>query len=48
MTLVSLIRQAIEDYLFKHQAKRGEDAFGLWGRRKVDGLAYEKKVRSEW
>jgi predicted transcriptional regulator len=44
----SLIRQAVDDYLSKRHAKRREDAFGLWGRRKVDGLAYQKKARSEW
>lgn len=44
----SLTREAIDDYLSKSHAKRGEDAFGLWGRRKMDGLAYQKKVRSEW
>jgi predicted transcriptional regulator len=44
----ALIRQAIDDYLSTRQAKRREDAFGLWGRRKVDGLAYQKKVRSAW
>jgi hypothetical protein len=25
-----------------------DDAFGLWGKRKVDGLAYQEKVRREW
>jgi len=44
----ALIRQAIDDYLARHHAKRREDAFGLWGRHKVDGLAYQRKVRSEW
>jgi hypothetical protein len=24
------------------------DAFGLWGKRKVDGLAYQEKARREW
>ena len=44
----SLIRHAIDDYLARHHAKRREDAFGLWGKHKTDGLAYQKKVRSEW
>jgi predicted transcriptional regulator len=42
----ALIRLAIDDYLAK-QGDKG-DAFGLWGKRKVDGLAYHEKVRSEW
>lgn len=44
----SLIRQAIDDYLAKSHRQRREDAFGLWGKHKVDGLAYQKRVRSEW
>lgn len=44
----ALIRQAIDDFLAAHHADRRADAFGLWGKRKVDGLAYQKKVRSEW
>lgn len=44
----ALIRQAIEDYLGKRRSEQESDAFGLWGKRKADGLAYQKKVRSEW
>ncbi len=44
----ALIRQAIKDFLrLRHPAVEGE-AFGLWGTRKVDGLAYQRKVRAEW
>jgi metal-responsive CopG/Arc/MetJ family transcriptional regulator len=44
----ALIRQAIDDYLATRRSKKESDAFGLWGKRKVDGLAYQEKVRSEW
>ena len=44
----ALIRQAIDDYLVKRSMKQESDAFGLWGKRKMDGLTYQKKVRSEW
>jgi metal-responsive CopG/Arc/MetJ family transcriptional regulator len=44
----ALIRQAVDDYLANRRAEREGEAFGLWGRRKIDGLAYQKKVRSEW
>jgi metal-responsive CopG/Arc/MetJ family transcriptional regulator len=44
----ALIRQAIDDYLAKRRSKKEGDAFGLWGKRNVDGLAYQEKVRSEW
>ncbi len=43
-----LIRQAIDDYLAKRCSKQEGDAFGLWGKRKVDGLAFQEKVRREW
>ena len=44
----ALIREAIDDYLAKRRARRSGNAFGLWGKRKVDGLAYQEKVRREW
>lgn len=44
----ALIRQAVDDYLAKRRSTQENDAFGLWGKRKVDGLAYQKKARSEW
>jgi len=48
LTRAALIRRAIDDYLVKQRDKQEGDAFGLWGKRKVDSLAYQKKVRSEW
>ena len=44
----ALIRQAIDDYLRNRRDEQEGDAFGLWGKRKVDGLAYQEKVRREW
>ena len=44
----ALIRQAIDDYLGKRRDRQESDAFGLWGKRKVDGLAHQEKVRGEW
>jgi predicted transcriptional regulator len=44
----ALIRLAIDEYLAKRHSKQEGDAFGLWGKRKVDGLVYQEKVRSEW
>ena len=44
----ALIRQAVDDFLDKRSFEQEGDAFGLWGKRKMDGLAYQKKVRSEW
>jgi metal-responsive CopG/Arc/MetJ family transcriptional regulator len=44
----ALIRQAIDDYLARRRGIQQVEAFGLWGKRKVNGLTYQKKVRSEW
>ena len=44
----ALIRHAVEDFIAKHQQGRQDDAFGLWGDREVDGLAYQEKMRNEW
>ena len=44
----SVVRQAIAEHLDKRAPEALEDAFGLWGERKVDGLLYQEKVRSEW
>jgi metal-responsive CopG/Arc/MetJ family transcriptional regulator len=44
----ALIRRAIDDYLAKQRDSQEGDAFGPWGKRKVDGLAYQEKTRREW
>jgi len=44
----ALIREAIDDYLARRRKKHEGDAFGLWGKRKMDGLVYQEKVRREW
>ena len=43
----ALIREAIDDYLAKRRSGHAGDAFGLWGKGTVDGLAYQEKVRRE-
>lgn len=44
----SLIRSAVEDYLKRHHTQQVEDGFGLWGKDKIDGLAYQEEARREW
>ena len=44
----ALIREAIDDYLARRRKKHEGDAFGLWGKRKMNGLVYQEKVRREW
>jgi Arc/MetJ-type ribon-helix-helix transcriptional regulator len=43
-----VIREAVRDYLERHE-DRGLAAFlGLWGTGEIDGVEYQRKVRSEW
>ena len=44
----ALIRAAIDDYVDRHHREQVEDGFGLWGQRKIDGLAYQEQARREW
>jgi metal-responsive CopG/Arc/MetJ family transcriptional regulator len=44
----ALIREAIADFLRHKRAPPENDGFGLWGKGKVDGLAYQRKMRAEW
>lgn len=44
----ALIRQAVDEYLSKRRGSGQDDAFGLWGDRRIDGLAYQEKLRGEW
>jgi metal-responsive CopG/Arc/MetJ family transcriptional regulator len=48
LSRAALIRQAIDEYLRDRRDEKEGDAFGLWGDRKVDGLAYQEKMRGEW
>jgi metal-responsive CopG/Arc/MetJ family transcriptional regulator len=43
-----LIRQAVDEYLERRRDDHEGNAFGLWVKGAVDGLAYQKNVRSEW
>lgn len=46
-----LLKEAI-DLLFmlrtSKPANNLESFFGAWSNKKIDGLAYQKKIRSEW
>ncbi len=44
----SLIREAVDDYLAPHCLESTDDAFGLWRRDAVDGLAFQKQARRDW
>lgn len=47
LSRAEIVRQAIAAYLVTNRATHSE-AFGLWGNRRVDGLKYQRKLRSEW
>lgn len=44
----ALIREAVADYLERNAVGEAGEAFGLWENRKVDGLDYQERLRSEW
>jgi len=43
-----VIRQAIAEYLVRHQHEAAADAFGLWGADAPDGLTFQEEARAEW
>ena len=51
-----VVRRAITRYLNEYRpegrpetrAEPGEDAFGMWRGRQLDGLARERRLREEW
>jgi metal-responsive CopG/Arc/MetJ family transcriptional regulator len=44
----SLIREAVAAYLAARRKGSETDAFGLWESKGPDGLAHQRKLRSEW
>ena len=43
-----LIRRAISQFVSEKKPEVIRSAFGILKNRKIDGLAYQKKIRSEW
>jgi predicted transcriptional regulator len=43
-----LVRRAIDEYLARHLPALDDDAFGLWEKRKTDGVIYQEHARDEW
>lgn len=46
----AVLREAVSNYIAEQSKDGFEKYFGLWERHgsKVDGLAYERKLRDEW
>lgn len=42
------IRRAVEAYLANSRISDEDDIFGMWRDRDIDGLEYQRKIRSEW
>lgn len=42
------IRRAVREFTRAQSAATEEAAFGLWRRRRIAGLAYERTLRAEW
>ncbi len=43
------VRRAVKLYLEEEQRKHPDaDVFGLWAERSEDGVAYQRRLRSEW
>ena len=43
-----LVRRALAEYLARRTPQVEDEAFGVWSERKVDGLAYQERLRQEW
>ncbi len=42
------VRRAVAEHVARERSARPDEAFGLWRRRPVDGLAYQQRARREW
>ena len=42
------VRRAVASYLNEQADNLDDDAFGIWRKRKIDGVAYQRKLRAEW
>ena len=42
------VRRAVAEHIARERSARPDEAFGLWRRRPVDGLAYQNSLRGEW
>lgn len=42
------VRRAVADYLEAKRTTQREDVFGMWRRRRLDGVDYENALRREW
>ena len=43
-----IVRRAVSQYIQEKQAAKGQNAFGLWKKKKINALKYQDKLRAEW
>lgn len=43
-----VVRRALAEYLNARYQLHRDDAFGMWRNRKVEGLAYQRRLRRDW
>ncbi len=43
-----IIRRAVGNYIQEKQSGKGQNAFGLWKKKKINSLKYESRLRAEW
>lgn len=43
-----VVRRAVAAYLEQQRVTTWDDAFGIWREREIEGVAYQRKLRSEW
>ncbi len=48
LSRAELMRRAVDEYLDRHQPVQDDGAFGLWKKRKTDGVVYQDLARAEW
>ncbi|MFA7172327.1 MAG: ribbon-helix-helix protein, CopG family [Kiritimatiellia bacterium] len=44
----ALIREALKHYLSDHYTKDNSNAYGIWRDEIVDGVEFQRNIRSEW
>ena len=44
----AVIREAVRDYLGRHLRPDDDVGFGLWDEKVIDGVEYQRRLRSEW
>ena len=48
LSRAEVIRRAIDAHLGRESRTARESAYGLWRDQKIDGLAWERRLRREW